>query len=649
VVVGSTISGIGSVVKLGNGTTTLAGTNTYSGGTTVNAGVLEVADNANLGAGSGAVTLNGGTLRTSAGFTAQRSVSVGTAGGTLDTGGNILVLQGGVTGSGNLTKTGTGQVTLAGTNTFTGTTTISQGAIQLNASSLAATNIAANGRLTGIGTIRGNLANAGNLSPGTSPGSITVNGNFSQAATGTLSIELASATSFDSVIVNGNATLDGTLAVSGLNSYIPAAGQTFPIIQATGTISGRFATLSSPWGNISPMLKFETLYAAKEVRLSMTQLPFAGVSGPLTQVAVGRGIDGAIAAGSIPNLQKALNALPNLDRVRAAMNELSPLRFERWYQQSVYNAGTMIRTASTRLDQAMREPRGSLWADVVGRATKFEAGTDGFAGDGTASGINVGADTRVTPDFHLGMLFGYTGENLRLDDAGSTTEAKRFSAALFARYDPTPWYVETVVGATMADLDSRRLVTIPGIAGVATSETDSQDQYASLRLGYSLAWNRMKLTPYAAADWVRWSSDPTTETGVGDANLRIRELRSESLASRAGITVAFPYLDESISFVPRIDLSWRHEFRDTRPAIWAEIGGSPFLVQGGVPVTDTALPIGLGAGANTDAEKSDGLVAGIGVDVTFGAWMTAYLRISTEWSTVAKRAIEARAGTELRF
>jgi len=247
------------------------------------------------------------------------------------------------------------------------------------------------------------------------------------------------------------------------------------------------------------------------------------------------------------------------------------------------------------------------------------------------------------------MLFGYTGENLRLDDAGSSTDVQRFSAALFARYDPTPWYVETVIGATMADLDSRRLVTIPGVAGVATSETDSQDIYASLRLGYMLAWNRIKLTPYAAADWVRWSSDPTTETGVGDANLRIRELRSESLASRVGFTVAFPYLAESVSFVPRIDLAWRHEFRDTRPEIWAEIGGSPFLVQSGLPVTGGSQPLGLGAGANTDAEKSDGLVAGVGVDVTFGAWMTAYLRVSTEWSTAAKRAIEARAGTEFRF
>jgi len=72
-------------------------------------------------------------------------------------------------------------------------------------------------------------------------------------------------------------------------------------------------------------------------------------------------------------------------------------------------------------------------------------------------------------------------------------------------------------------------------------------------------------------------------------------------------------------------------------------------VQSGLPVTGGSQPLGLGAGANTDAEKSDGLVAGVGVDVTFGAWMTAYLRVSTEWSTAAKRAIEARAGTEFRF
>ena len=648
IVIGNAISGTGAVVKLGNGTTTLAGINSYTGGTTITAGVLEVADNANLGGAAGGVTLNGGTLRAGAGLTMGRNIAVSAGGGTLDTGANILTVQGALTGTGNLTKTGTGQLTLAGNGSHTGTTSISQGAIFLNAGSLGAANIAAGARLTGIGTIRGNLANAGQLSPGASPGTITVTGNFTQAATGTLTIELASATSFDSLAITGTATLGGTLAVSGLNGFVPQAGQTFPIIDAAGGVSGKFATVSSPWGTVSPMLKFEALYGTKEVRLSMTQLPFAGVKGTPNQIAIGKGVDGAIALGAIPNLQKALNALPSTERVASALDELSPLRFERWYQQGVYNAGRMIQTAEARLDQAMREPRGSVWAEVVGRQSTYDAGTDGYAGDATSSGITVGADARLNPDLHLGLIFGYTGEDMRLDAAGSRTDGQRFSGAVYARYDPAPWYVETVLGVTHTELSSRRVVTIPGIAGIANAETNSQDQYGSVRAGWTMAWNRMKLTPYVAGDYVRWSADPTVETGAGDANLRLHGQRSDSLASRAGFSVAFPYLDESVSFVPRIDLAWRHEFRDTRPAISAELGGSPFTVQGGL-LPGAASPVGLGAVANAVDARTNGITAGLGVDVTFGAWMTAYLRVSTEWSTAATRAVEARAGTEFRF
>ena len=54
------ISGTGGLIKTGSGTLTLSGTQTYSGSTAVLAGVLSVAADANLG--SGALSLNGGTL-----------------------------------------------------------------------------------------------------------------------------------------------------------------------------------------------------------------------------------------------------------------------------------------------------------------------------------------------------------------------------------------------------------------------------------------------------------------------------------------------------------------------------------------------------------------------------------------------------------
>jgi len=640
------IIGTGAVVKEGSGTLTLAGTNTYTGGTTVSGGVLEVADNANLGAASGGLVLAGGTLRSTTGVTLARNVTVGTGGGTLDTGGNIMAIQGGLGGTGALTKTGPGTLRLAGDNSLTGLTTLAQGEIVLSASNLAALTVAGGARLSGTGAIRGNLANAGTLNPGASPGTLAVTGNFVQSATGTLLVELTSGTSFDRLTITGPANLGGTLVVSGLGGFVPQPGQTFRIIEATGGVSGTFATLSSPWEQLSPMLKFEALYSPTDVRLSMTQLPFAGVAGSASQVTIGAGVDGAIALGAIPRLQGALNALPSAAKVAAALRELSPQRYERWFDQAVYSTGATVRSIENRLEQALREPRGSLWTDVVRRETEFDADAERTPAAGTASGILVGADARVTPDVQLGVLFGYTNESLSLDARGSNTDIERINAAAYLRFDWAPAFMEMVAGGTHAGLDSRRTVEIPGYNQVAEAETKSRERYGSVRAGYTFSLGRRaKLTPYAGLSYVGWTAEATQETGAQEASLLVSGHSRSSLASRAGAMLAMPFLAEDISFTPKLDFAWRHEFRDQAPAIMAELGGSSFAVNGSSTTEKSTL---LGDN-NSSSRKANGFAAGLGVDVTFGARLNTYLRLASEWSTAADKALDARAGAELRF
>lgn len=76
----------------------------------------------------------------------------------------------------------------------------------------------------------------GLLAPGRSIGSTTIYGNYTQAPAGTLEIELASPTSYDTVIVHGQADLQGTLLVKFLGGYAPGLGDTFHIVYASGGI-----------------------------------------------------------------------------------------------------------------------------------------------------------------------------------------------------------------------------------------------------------------------------------------------------------------------------------------------------------------------------------------------------------------------------
>ncbi|MCW3834700.1 autotransporter domain-containing protein [Sphingomonas canadensis] len=108
---GNDISGNGSVVKHGVGLGILSGSNSYAGGTDITGGMLMLTNGA--AAGTGAITIAGGaTLR-------------------LDIAGDET-LANDIAGAGNVLKTGAGTVTLTGTNSYSGGTTIAAGAIRVD-------------------------------------------------------------------------------------------------------------------------------------------------------------------------------------------------------------------------------------------------------------------------------------------------------------------------------------------------------------------------------------------------------------------------------------------------------------------------------------------------------------------------------------
>lgn len=75
-------------------------------------------------------------------------------------------------GPGGLQKTGAGTLRLNGANTYSGTTSVDQGALNLNGSVSGSAVIASGGTLSGNATVSGNLTNSGTLAPGDAIGTI---------------------------------------------------------------------------------------------------------------------------------------------------------------------------------------------------------------------------------------------------------------------------------------------------------------------------------------------------------------------------------------------------------------------------------------------------------------------------------------------
>ncbi|MBZ9875018.1 autotransporter-associated beta strand repeat-containing protein, partial [Mesorhizobium sp. BR1-1-9] len=130
----SNLTGNSQLVKTDLGTLVLSGTNSYSGGTAINSGTLQIASDANLGAAAGGLSFGGGTLHTTADITSARAVTLNAGGGTFDTdSATSLALNGTMSGAGPLTKEGGGTLVLSGANSYQGGTFINGGTVQITA------------------------------------------------------------------------------------------------------------------------------------------------------------------------------------------------------------------------------------------------------------------------------------------------------------------------------------------------------------------------------------------------------------------------------------------------------------------------------------------------------------------------------------
>ncbi|MEA3210849.1 MAG: fibronectin-binding autotransporter adhesin [Chthoniobacter sp.] len=237
------ISG-GNVTKLGAGTVTFTGNNTYNGLTTLTAGTLSVGSSANLGDASAAnkLAFGGGILQATGTFSlgTTRTVALNTGGGTIDVSGSeTLTLPGLITGvaANAFNKIGTGTLVLTNvSNSYAGPTNVNTGTLNLGGG--AGTSVVGPGLLS---------VNSGGVLSGAG------------VVAGGITLNFASAATFTPVALAPINTSSGALTVTGASSIniagtTPAVG-TYPLIDYGGTAltAAQFANFrvgSTPGGSV---------------------------------------------------------------------------------------------------------------------------------------------------------------------------------------------------------------------------------------------------------------------------------------------------------------------------------------------------------------------------------------------------------------
>ena len=263
-----------------NGTLTLTNTgNTYAGGTEVYGNAtLNVGADSELGAVA-ALQLGDastkGTLQYGASFALDsgRTMTLNAGGGAINTNGFDATIASTIGGAGGLAKLGTGTLTLTGTNTYTGATTVNAGTLQVNgliASS--AVTIASGGTLSGSGTVGStSVLSGGTIVP--NGNTLHVSGALTLVNGATTAIAVTPTTS-GQIAATGSASLDGVLAITqGAGTY--ASGSSFQFISAS-SVTGTFDSVT---GASFTGLDSSIVYSATGVELDLTTPANSGGSG----------------------------------------------------------------------------------------------------------------------------------------------------------------------------------------------------------------------------------------------------------------------------------------------------------------------------------------------------------------------------------
>ena len=200
-------------------------------------------------------------------------------------------ISGVISGSGGLTKAGTGQLILSGTSTYTGSTIVSSGMLELDGSLTSPITVANQAILTGAGSTSqdvtlqaGGILDAGKVGAG-----FHVGGNLTLMPQSIYSVSVDPSGGKSSVSVDGSATVAGAalqIAAAGVvTSYLPSTAYT--VLTAQHGVSGTFGSVNTSLAMLSP----QVTYGANDVTLSFIQLAAPGGG-------AGTGINGMTGTGS---------------------------------------------------------------------------------------------------------------------------------------------------------------------------------------------------------------------------------------------------------------------------------------------------------------------------------------------------------------
>ena len=555
---------------------------------------------------------------------------------------------GGIAGSGSLTKAGTGTLTLSGTSSYTGATVVDAGALLVNGSiaSSSGVTVAAGATLGGAGNLPSTIVNGGTLSPGNSPGTLTINGNLTLNPGSTYLAEIQGANA-DRVNVTGTAALTGTLRIVPLGgNYV--FNSAYTLLSATGGRTGSFSPVDTT-GSFGDGVTTAVSYTTTDVLLTLTPKPLApgnpgsptlGVTAPRNAYAVALAVDAAVAGGADPSSLFGIYNLPAA-AIPAAVNSLSGEVHTAAPAMANIVSDQFLRTmldptAAGRLGSAAAGPGSAGYSGLVRKGTDQPAGasrldmpfysvwgaaygshgrTDGNAAIGSArrtiddAHLATGVDIRLLPGVVAGVAVSGGKAQAALPGLIGKIDADVFQAGLYGLAAVGPARFGAALSYARLENDVSR--SVPALGSALSSSYATTAWSGRLQASTAvLDWNGLSVSPLAAVQGTRARSPAVTEANWAGANAGALALAGRNDITARGELGLQLDADTALGNIPVtgfVRAAWAHYFqRDADlSASLTGLPTAPFNATGARPDRNSAL-------------FSAGLVAKLNANVSFG-------------------------------